>query len=226
MTSYSEENDRWLTFGLAFVGGYGDAAGLVLAYTFTGHVTGNLVLVAIAVATRNGHAVLRHLLAIGTFLGGILLSALIDLFLRKRLRLPLLPAVMVLEIALVGLAALAMTLQWEYGTGAFILCVALALGLQNGALRRVVGTSVHTTYLTGMITNLIISAANKGLGDVAQERPITADPTLRLLSGIWMSFLLGAVTGAAMVLRFKGVGILGAAAVLATLVLVTIARRR
>jgi uncharacterized membrane protein YoaK (UPF0700 family) len=36
--------DRWLSFGLAFVGGYGDAASFILAKTFTGHVTGNLVL--------------------------------------------------------------------------------------------------------------------------------------------------------------------------------------
>jgi len=31
----------WLSFGLAFVGGYGDAASFVLAKTSTGHVTGN-----------------------------------------------------------------------------------------------------------------------------------------------------------------------------------------
>jgi uncharacterized membrane protein YoaK (UPF0700 family) len=46
------QTDTWLSFGLAFVGGYGDAASFVLAKTFTGHVTGNLVLTAIAVAAR------------------------------------------------------------------------------------------------------------------------------------------------------------------------------
>jgi uncharacterized membrane protein YoaK (UPF0700 family) len=44
--------DAWLSFGLAFIGGYGDAASFVLAKTFTGHVTGNLVLGAIAVAAQ------------------------------------------------------------------------------------------------------------------------------------------------------------------------------
>jgi uncharacterized membrane protein YoaK (UPF0700 family) len=33
--------DAWLSFGLAFIGGYGDAASFVLAKTFTGHVTGS-----------------------------------------------------------------------------------------------------------------------------------------------------------------------------------------
>ena len=48
--------DTWPSFGLAFVGGYGDAAGFVLAKTFTGHVTGNLVLGAIACSRLAGHA--------------------------------------------------------------------------------------------------------------------------------------------------------------------------
>jgi uncharacterized membrane protein YoaK (UPF0700 family) len=48
VTSNIRQTDTWLSLGLAFVGGYGDAAGFVLAKTFTGHVTGNLVLGAIA----------------------------------------------------------------------------------------------------------------------------------------------------------------------------------
>lgn len=40
--------DTWLSSVLAFVGGYGDADSFVLAKTFTGHVTGSLVLAAIA----------------------------------------------------------------------------------------------------------------------------------------------------------------------------------
>ena len=52
MLSNIRKTDACLSFGLAFVGGYGDAASFVLAKTFTGHVTGNLVLAAIAVAAR------------------------------------------------------------------------------------------------------------------------------------------------------------------------------
>jgi uncharacterized membrane protein YoaK (UPF0700 family) len=69
--------DAWLTFGLAFVGGYSDAASFVLAKTFTGHVTGNLVLGAIAVAAHDWRAMLGHLSAIVTFFLGVFLSALI-----------------------------------------------------------------------------------------------------------------------------------------------------
>lgn len=69
--------DAWLCFGLAFVGGYGDAASFVLAKTFTGHVTGNLVLGAISVAAHDWRATLAHLSAIVTFLMGGLLSSLV-----------------------------------------------------------------------------------------------------------------------------------------------------
>jgi uncharacterized membrane protein YoaK (UPF0700 family) len=47
MSTSDRPADAWLSFGLAFIGGYGDAASFVLAKTFTGHVTGNLVLGAI-----------------------------------------------------------------------------------------------------------------------------------------------------------------------------------
>jgi uncharacterized membrane protein YoaK (UPF0700 family) len=66
--------DVWLSFGLAFVGGYGDAASFVIAKTSTGHVTGNLVLGAIAVAADDRRAMLGHLSAIVTFLTGVLIS--------------------------------------------------------------------------------------------------------------------------------------------------------
>jgi uncharacterized membrane protein YoaK (UPF0700 family) len=58
--------DKWLSFGLAFVRGYGDAASFVLARTFTGHVTGNLVLAAISVAARDWGAELEHFSAVVT----------------------------------------------------------------------------------------------------------------------------------------------------------------
>src|SRR5258708_7110424 len=70
------QTDAWLSLGLAFVGGYGDAASFVLAKTFTGHVTGNLVLAAIAVAAHEWRVVLGHLSAIVTFLMGIFVTVL------------------------------------------------------------------------------------------------------------------------------------------------------
>jgi uncharacterized membrane protein YoaK (UPF0700 family) len=202
--------DKWLPLGLAFVGGFGDASGLLLANTFTGHVTGNLVLLAIAAASQNLPGVMRNAGAIATFLIGILLSAVLGIQLKRHGSVWLLPVVMTIEVFLIAAAALAMNSLLEYRIAIFIVCVALALGLQNGALRSIGRTSVHTTYLTGMITNLITTAADKEFDRASTPAVIAHDPTLRLLGGIWMSFLLGAAVGAVMVLRWKGLGILGA----------------
>jgi uncharacterized membrane protein YoaK (UPF0700 family) len=68
MTADTRPPEARLYFALAFIGGYGDAAGVVLAKTFTGHVTGSLILAAIAAAAHKWNALVAHLSAI--FVGG------------------------------------------------------------------------------------------------------------------------------------------------------------
>jgi uncharacterized membrane protein YoaK (UPF0700 family) len=210
--------DAWLTFGLAFVGGYGDAASFVLAKTFTGHVTGNLVLGAIAVAAHNWRAMLGHVSAMVTFLIGVFLSALIVRPLKSWPSWPLLPMVLGIEVILIVGASLALASQVAHGIAIFVSFVSLALGLQNGAFRRAGGISVHTTYLTGMITSLISTEAEKYTSETAPAPGKTPDPQIALLCGIWIAFVVGAGTGAAMVLRFRALGMLGAALLLIALI--------
>jgi uncharacterized membrane protein YoaK (UPF0700 family) len=213
------QGDRWLSFGLAFVGGYCDAASFVLARTFTGHVTGNLVLAAIAVAAHDWRAVLEHLSAIVTFLMGISLSVVIVRPLEAWPSLRLLPAIMGIEAILIVTASLALASDTAHGIEIFVIFVSLALGLQNGAFRRVGGISVHTTYLTGMITSLISTETEKYASGVIPPSVRVLDPKIGLLCEIWIAFVLGAGTGAAMVLHFKALGMLGAAVLLIPLIL-------
>jgi len=98
------------------------------------------------------------------------------------------------------------------GIEIFVLCLSLALGLQNGAFRRAGGISVHTTYLTGMITGLMVTEA-ENLFSTART-PAAHNMKVGLLRGIWVCFFLGAATGAALVFHFKEVGMLGLALVL------------
>jgi uncharacterized membrane protein YoaK (UPF0700 family) len=209
----------WLSLGLVFVGGYGDAASFVLAKTFTGHVTGNLVLAAIAVAAQDWRAMLGHLSAIVTFLIGVFVSVLIVRPLKAWSSWPLLPAIMGIEIILILAASLALASGVAHAVEIFVIFVSLALGLQNGAFRRAGGISVHTTYLTGMITSLISTEAERYASQVVPPPVSAHDPKIGLLCGIWIAFVLGAGTGAAMVLHFGAVGMLGAAVPLILLVL-------
>jgi uncharacterized membrane protein YoaK (UPF0700 family) len=213
------QTDAWLSFGLAFVGGYCDAASFVLAKTFTGHVTGNLVLGAIAVAAHDWRGTLEPVSAIVIFLIGVLLSTLIVLHLSAWPSWQLLSIVMSFEVILIVAASLAVTSSVTHGVETFVILVSLALGLQNGAFRRAGNISVHTTYLTGIITSLISTEAEKYASEVVATPVTTSDPKVGLLGGIWITFVLGAATGAAMVLHFKALGMLGAALLLILLTL-------
>jgi uncharacterized membrane protein YoaK (UPF0700 family) len=214
MSSHSVRTDAGLSFGLAFVGGYGDAAGFVLANTFTGHITGSLVLAAISIAAHDWRATVARLSAVVSFLAGILLSVLLARLLAARPSWPLLPTAIGVEVVLIISGYLALTSHVASGTEIFVICLSLALGLQNGAFRRAGGVSVHTTYLTGMITGLMVMQAEEFV-DQGPERPAVLPAVrVRLLYGIWVAFFLGAATGAALVLRFKEAGMLGAVLVL------------
>jgi uncharacterized membrane protein YoaK (UPF0700 family) len=211
--------DALLSFGLAFVGGYGDAASFVLTKTFTGHVTGNLVLGVIAIAAQDWRAALGHVSAIVTFLIGIFVSVLMVHALKAWSSWPLLPAIIGMEVILIVLASFALSSGVAHGVGIFVIFVSLALGLQNGAFRRAGGISVHTTYLTGMITSLISTEAEQYAVEEVPQDVSAHDPKISLLCGIWIAFVLGAGTGAAMVFHLGAVGMLGAALLLIPLAL-------
>jgi uncharacterized membrane protein YoaK (UPF0700 family) len=211
--------DAALSFGLAFVGGYADAASFVLAKAFTGAVTGNFVLGAIAVAAHKWRAMLGPLSAILTFLVGFLLATIIARPPQVRPSWPLLPTVMGMEVILIVAASLALASDVAHGVAIFVIFVSLSLGLQNGAFRRVGGSTVHTTYITGIIVRIISTEAEKYTSNVVPAPAKAPEPKIGLLSGVWIAFVFGAGTGAAMVLHFKALGMLGGAVVLVCLIL-------
>lgn len=60
-----------------------------------------------------------------------------------------LSALLILEASLTLAAYLALTVHAIVSVEVFVLCMALALGIQNGAFQSTGGIGVHTTYLTG-----------------------------------------------------------------------------
>jgi len=206
--------DSWLYLALSFVGGYGDAAGFVLARAFTGHATGNLVLGAVATVARDFPNALGHFSAVAVFLIGVFLGAWM-MQLRKLSRLSL---VLALELVLIVSSPLVLSARLG-GTQAFVMCVSLALGLQNGAFRRVGGIGVHTTYLTGMITSLVSSEADKYSSRLAPSTASAYNPKNALISQIWIAFVLGAISGAVAIVHFKAWGMFGISLVLLVMIL-------
>ncbi len=210
----AESANEWLSFGLALIGGYGDAAGFVIAKTFTGHVTGSLVLATIGLAGHDWRATLAHVSAVVLFLAGIPLSTLMELALAAWSSWRLLSTILGIEFILIVSAYSASVLPEARGAELFVVCMSLALGRQNGAFRRIGGISVHTTYLTGTITNMIGMQMDR-YGSPAIPLPTARhDEKVGGFCGVWIAFVLGAIAGAVMVLHFGEIGILGAALLL------------
>src|SRR6266478_3108291 len=211
--SENPQIDSWLSLGLAFIGGYCDAAGYVLAKTFTGHITGTLVLAAISLAGHDWRTLLRHLSAIALFLTGVVLILFSERFRRTPSRF-LLPIAMGAEIVLISTAYLVLTSDLTARFGLFVSCMSLALGLQNGAFSQAGGISVHTTYLTGMITSLLKTEAQRHSSETSAQDKLASHQKVSLLGGIWLVFILGATVGAAMVFWLGAPGVTGAAILL------------
>jgi hypothetical protein len=89
-----------------------------------------------------------------------------------------------IEVILIVAASLVLASNMAHGVEIFVIFVSLALGLQNGAFRRVGGISVHTTYLTGMITSLISTETEKYTSEVVPPAVRVPDPKKGLLCGI------------------------------------------
>src|SRR6266446_10410264 len=199
-----------ISIGLAFVGGYADASSYLLVRTFTGHLTGNCVLGAVSVASKEWYLTLDRLLAVIVFLAGILVSLILNRFVPVRLRQYSLAIAMFIEVLLIVSASL--FLINRANDELFIVCMCLALGIQNGALDKTNGISVHSTYMTGMVTTLM----QKSFNHLSARRTLNEDfsrdstrLTIQVLAPVWISFIFGALIGAVSVSSFHSIGLLG-----------------
>jgi uncharacterized membrane protein YoaK (UPF0700 family) len=170
---------------LVVVGGYGDAASFVLVHCFSGHVTGNTVLAAIALTSGGGTGEL--LLAVFCFLGATAFAQR----LRSSTDRPVggngFRYVLIAEITLLFLSPYMLGGQHQV---LFIAAMCLAFGLQNGVLSKAGGIGLHSTYLTGTLTHLLSLLVRAGAADTEATKFET-----RTLLLVWFAFVAGALCG-------------------------------
>ena len=211
MNDTSKEGTAFgISIGLAFIGGYADASSYLLAGAFTGHVTGNCVLAAVSAASKEWFLTLDRLLAVIFFLAGILLSLILNRFVPVRLRQYSLAVAMVVEVLLFLSASL--LLSNKAARELFIVCMCLALGIQNGALHKTNGISVHSTYVTGMVTTLMQKTFDHHSSKGSPEENSAKDSvrlTMTILATMWISFIFGAASGSVIVSSFHSIGLWG-----------------
>jgi len=227
MNGTSKEGTAFgISIGLAFIGGYADASSYLLAGAFTGHLTGNCVLAAVSAASKEWSLTLDRLLAVIVFLAGILLSLILNRFVPARLRQYSLVVAMVIEVLLFLSASL--FLSNEAARGLFIVCMCLALGIQNGALHKTNGISVHSIYVTGMVTTLMQRTFHHYSSKGSPEENSAKDSvtlTMKILATMWISFIFGPGAGSVIVSSFQSIGLWGIVLPLVVLIVAEIKKQ-
>jgi uncharacterized membrane protein YoaK (UPF0700 family) len=175
----SSDNTIWQACLLAIVAGYADAVGFLVFNAFAGAMTGNTVLLGIALADNQLAAAAQSAGIIAAFVVGVAASALL------RRYVPL-AALLGLEAAAIVAAALVMPV-----VAAPVL--AFAMGLQNAAMTHFAGSSLNTVFLTGNLQKFVESLLDRE----APRAHATAEGTaVALLSRMWVAYLAGVVLGA------------------------------
>ena len=201
---------------LAFTAGWVDAVGFIVLWKlFIAHMSGNSIAMTVYLGEGDWQHAFHRGFAIPCFLIGIGLGMVLNEVLLRRGVRSIFAFSLLLEAVLLTLFALLTglvnepvtlptTANWRfYGMAALPL---LAMGLQNATLRRVAGTNVRTTYISGVLTNCVEecvkylfwrrdqsirqSAENK---DLAGPRPSIAG--ILFLAGIWLGYATGGLLG-------------------------------
>jgi uncharacterized membrane protein YoaK (UPF0700 family) len=180
---------------LAMVSGATDALGfLALGSAFTSVMTGNMVLVGIAVGTGDGSAIGIVATAIVAYVVGAGVGARLagSPAAHDGLWPPAITRALTVELALVSVFAVA---WWSLGSdptkGWFAPLLALnaaALGIQSSAIMRFGQGGLSTTYLTGTLTTLVVRIAR------GQQRGALWQP-----ARILVALIAGAAAGATLV---------------------------
>ena len=205
---------------------------LGLGHVFTANMTGNTVLLGVALAQRDMPAALRNAVALVGFGIGVALGAVIAG--RGQPGGPW-PRIVTVTLAVELVALILYALLWRLaGTpsggsaSVLILLSAGTMGIQSEAVRCLKISGVSTTYITGTLTNLTASLVGWLRAATDDDAPGTAESANARLPGlpaaVWVIYLLGAIAGGWAALH-RQTGAIWAPAIVVALVVVIAALR-
>jgi uncharacterized membrane protein YoaK (UPF0700 family) len=187
---------------------------LGLGHVFTAMMTGNTVLLGLALGQGHVLAALRSILALMGFAAGVTIGALIVQRDRRQADWP--PGVtraLGLEGILLAAFAVAWNLSGPHPGDAIvypsIVVTAVAMGIQSAAVQRLGIPGVMTTYITGTLTSLMVDLARNlqsaGKGSASSRPAETGGVPVRaaapwesrvgLLTAVFLVYGLGALAG-------------------------------
>lgn len=219
-TATSMTTHNVLVLLLACVAGAVDAISYMrLGHIFTANMTGNTVLLGLALGQAESRALLRSSMALVGFIGGASLGTWVTS--RGDDGGIWAPAVIV-TLALEGVLLLVLGVVWHATSdldgnqatiAALIMLSALAMGLQSAVGRRLNIPGIATTYITGTLVSLSAGLiTGRHSTPTIHTSPVPSVPTagaaalapsLGLLAATWVIYIGGAAAAAA-IITFSG----------------------
>jgi uncharacterized membrane protein YoaK (UPF0700 family) len=201
---------------LALAAGCVDAVGFLgLGQVFTAAMTGNTVLLGLALGRADMLGALRSTVALLAFFAGVMLGASIA---RRSPRGPIWSPAVAAALALEIVLLVALASAWHLLEGAvrwvdarfpLIAAAGLAMGVQSAIAYRIGVPGIATTYVTGTLTSLATRLVTRicrhaSRSDQAEEAPIS-----RLPAVVWLAYGGGAVFAGAMEHWWPSLGLVG-----------------
>ena len=131
---------------------------LGLGHVFTANMTGNTVLLGLAIGQGQGFAALRSMVALAGFAIGVAIGAVLLEMSPQRGEWP---SSVTSTVLVEGIILGAFTITWHFGAHngtllyTLITLSALAMGLQSAAIRHLKVPGIATTYITGTLTSMV-----------------------------------------------------------------------
>ena len=219
---------------LSLAAGCVDGVGyLGLRQVFVANMTGNYVLLGLAIEQTDGLDVLQSGAALAAFVLGVAVdAAIVERGPGRAAWTPAVTAALGLEcVILVAFAAGWLLDGYEpSGVAVYPLIVlsALAMGVQSTAVRRLQVPGVSTTYVTGTLTNLTARTVRR-LRCADAERFAPTEPSERGLpptAYVWLTYGVGAMVGGAAELLWQPAALLLPVTAVAAVVVLMAARHR
>ena len=205
-------------FLLAFLGGNINAGGFLAAGRFVSHVTGFATLTGVSFEKGNFLEAVGLMSIPGYFLAGVMVSGYctekrraVDIHGQKYAPVMWVVAILLALVTVGGAANFfgGFGVAANLGPDYFLLALLCwACGLQNAAITSASGSTVRTTHLTGLTTDLGLGIIRAEVHYASQEgRAADRKANLLRISTI-ISFFLGSLLGAFSYTRFHYLGFL------------------
>ena len=168
-----EQRNRLQGIGMGLLAGWVDTLGFVALFgLFTAHVTGNFVLIGVALADASQSSILLKFLAFPAFVAGVAAVRLLMLAIEGRQGKALKPALLLQFVLLAGfmgcglLAAPIGKIVTPLAMAAGLLGAA-AMGAHSASSRLLLGHLAPTSMMTGNVTQFVIDGVDllRGAGD-------------------------------------------------------------